>query len=315
MKIRRTKHSSELQAEASVSARAPLLRVRCILFCCACSTGSWFLAGGRLALYAALTPDIAWWCLLRFLGVLNKQYSMMTTWTCHRLGHLFLMQTRLKRLIHVTPQICKPQFSTCVNHHARLSLSCKSSQKCQTCSKSQPPLRSGSAEHASWAICPPETAAWTDRFHAAMLLESTRVHYQQTPAFKRARAILNDCCKDSPACNNSSFDPQFRTQPESKTMLFPNASSIITNLCNFQIDHEPQWSRLENCKNRIKGTRASSHLLQCTLLKYQKLQWFHLHWQTAHENLLYRKNMFICNTFFMIHWIISKTHSIRNDFV
>lgn len=94
---------------------------------------------------------------------------------------------------------------------------------------------------------------------------------------------------------------------------FPNASSIITNLCNnFQIDHEPQWSWLENYKNRIKGKRVSSHLLQCTLLKYQKLQWFHLHWQTAHEHLLYRKKRNLSvYPFFMI---ISKIHNIPNDF-
>lgn len=149
--------------------------------------------------------------------------------------------------------------------------------------------------------------------HTAMLLlDSTRVHYQQTPAFKRARAILNDCCKDSPACNNSSCDRQFRTQ--SQKTVFSHASSIISNLCNFQIDHEPQWSWLENYKNRIKGKRASSHLLQCTLLKYQKLQWFHLHWQTAHEHLLYRKEKSVSISIFHCTWTILKTHNIPNDF-
>lgn len=101
---------------------------------------------------------------------------------------------------------------------------------------------------------------------------------------------------------------------QSQKTVFSHASSIISNLCNFQIDHEPQWSWLENYKNRIKGKRASSHLLQCTLLKYQKLQWFHLHWQTAHEHLLYRKEKSVSISIFHCTWTILKTHNIPNDF-
>lgn len=61
-----------------------------------------------------------------------------------------------------------------------------------------------------------------------ILLCCYRVHYQQTPAFKRARAILNDCCKDSPACNNSSCDRQFRTQTESKNSFPMRLQSLPT---------------------------------------------------------------------------------------